>query len=158
MQNTEQMEKVTQGLMQACSEAQNITRDSMNAALQAATHMTKGCDEMCQSVTSMVQSSLAQSMTASKAMLSAKSMRDLVEMQSSLMKNGFDFMMKELSRMTEISTRTTQQAMAPVAEHMNATISKISQKQARLSALPGAFFMASLIKPRRHAGVFYCVI
>jgi phasin family protein len=127
---TEQIEKVTDSLVQACSDMNVIVRDSWNAALQSASVVTKGCEEVCESVSSLVQKSLEQSTYASRALMSAKTMRDLMDTHSSLLKNGFDSVMEELNKISQISARIAQQATEPVTNNVNATINKISKSKA----------------------------
>ena len=121
------LDKVSQTMMQACADMGAITRNSLDAALQSASVMTKGTQEFCESYNSLTQNLLAHSISTGKAVMAARSARDLMDLQSNLMKTGFDFMMAELTRMSEISTRTAHKAMAPVAENLNDTVVKISR-------------------------------
>lgn len=130
-QPNQQIEQLSQGMMQACTDMGTMTRNSLNAALQSATVLTKGADEFCDSTTSLAQNLLTHSINTTKAVMSARSFRDLMDLQTNLMRSGFDVMMAELTRMSEISTRTAQKAMEPVTENISASVMKIGrQKQA----------------------------
>ncbi len=131
MQTTnDQIDKITNNLIKACTDLNSLVHDSMNAALQSATALTKGYEELYDTVSSLVQKSLENSAQASRAMLSAKSVHDLMDTHSSLLKNGFDSLMSEINNITQLTSRIAQQAAEPVANHVNATISKISQTKA----------------------------
>ena len=117
-------------IMKVCNEMGMMTNEAMNAALESASVLTKGCNEMYQSFTTLMQNALTQSTEVGKAMMGARTMSDLMDTQSSLMKEGFEFAMNEASKFTQISARTAQQACAPVANHMQATMGKITKMKA----------------------------
>ena len=123
----ETADKVTQSLMQACADASAMTRNSLNAALQSATVLTKGAEEFCESYNSLTQNMLSHSISTGKAVMAARSMRDLMDLQATLIKTGFDFMLAELTRMSEISTRTAHKAVAPMADNLNEAVVKFSR-------------------------------
>ncbi len=127
---TEHMDKVANSLMQACNDMNKIARDTLSAALQSATVVTKGCEELCESMNTMTQNALSSGMKAGQAMMGAKTVRDLMDTHTNLMKNGFDSMMSEMSKITQISTRIAQQAAEPVANQVNAAISKATARKA----------------------------
>ncbi len=127
---TEQIDKITDNLMKACSDLNAIMRDSMNAALQSATALTKGYEEVCDSVNTIVQKSIENSAQASRALVNAKTVHDLMDTHSNLLKNGFDNILAEMNNITQLSARIAQQAAEPVTNHVNATINKISKNKA----------------------------
>lgn len=132
MQNTanDQMDKMTNSLIQACSDANNMMRDSMNMVMQSATIMTKGCTDMCDAINSMMQKSLENSAKTSQAMMSAKSIHDVVDMHSSMMKSSFDNLMTDMTNLSQLSAKVVQDATTPVTNHVNDTINKMSKTKA----------------------------
>ena len=124
--STEQIDKMTGSLVKACSDMNTMMRDTMNAALQSMTILTKGCEELGDSVSTLMQKSLENAAQTSSAIMSIKNINDLMDMQTSLMKNNFDSVLAETNKLTQISSRIAQQAAEPVTQHMNATITKLS--------------------------------
>lgn len=124
------IDKVTSSIMQACTDYSTMTTDSLDAALKSTTVIVKGCQDVCNSVNTLLQNTLSHSMKASQAVMSAKTTRDLVDAQSNLIKTSFDFVLSELSKISQISARTAQQAVEPVSNHVNSTINKISKSKA----------------------------
>ncbi len=120
----QQMENMAGNMIRMCVDMNSMARGTMEAALQSLTIMTKGCEEMCDTLSSMMQNSLEQSAKAGQAMAGAKSMREIMDMQSNLMKSGFENMMSEVSKITQISARTAQQASEPVANQVSSTMAK----------------------------------
>jgi len=122
------VDQVASTLSKACNDVTSLAHESVNVLLQSVTVIAKGYEELLQSYNSLFQNALSQSAAASRAALSARSARDFQDLQSGLAKNGFDFLVGELGKISQISARTAQQATEPVANHVNATITKISSK------------------------------
>jgi phasin family protein len=128
MQGTnDQMNKITDNLIQACSDINMAMRDSMNAVLQSASIVTKGCSDMCDSMSSIVQKSIDQSAKVSTAMMSAKSIHDVMDTQSNILKSNFDSLMSDMNNLSQISSRIAQDAATPVTNTINDTINKMSK-------------------------------
>ena len=77
--STEQMEKATQALMQACEEMSVLTRQQTDATLKAMTAAFQGYTEINQNIASLIQVSLTRAMSAGKTMMTAKSMREMMD-------------------------------------------------------------------------------
>ncbi|MEJ0062473.1 MAG: phasin family protein [Alphaproteobacteria bacterium] len=113
---SDQMEKM------AC-----IGRSNMDAMVQSCTIVAKGCEEITKNTMGWVQGVMEQSMTVSKQMLAVKTLRELVDLQSGLMRSWMDNSMAETTKMTEISTRTASQAIAPISQRVNEIVETITQ-------------------------------
>src|ERR1700730_6455005 len=105
---SKQMEKVTQGIMQACDEMNANCCKSVDALVEATAVMSKGCEEFSRNLGSLVQESLSRTMNASKTMMAAKSIKEIGELQAEFAKGFFDQWMAGAGRLSEISARTTQ--------------------------------------------------
>ncbi|NTU76353.1 MAG: phasin family protein [Alphaproteobacteria bacterium] len=128
--STEFMDKMTNGLIQANMETNAMMRETAAAALESVTALTNGYGEVCDSFSVLMQKTLEHNVKICRAMMSAKNVNDLMDTQSGLIKTGFDSVMTEMGKISQISARIAQQAAEPVANHMNATMTKISQMKA----------------------------
>lgn len=128
--NKEQMDKITSSMLQTCSDMNSVMRDTVNATLQSVTIMTKGCTDLCNSVSSLMQNSMEQSVRISQTLMSATSVNDLMDTQNSVIKSSFDNLMSEVNNISQLSTRIAQQAAEPVTKQLNETMSKISKVKA----------------------------
>jgi phasin family protein len=124
----EQMDKATQGMMQAYEEINSMAKAFGEATMQSASAMTKGIDELARSASGIMQESVARTMNASKTMMAAKNPREIMDMQAEFMKDCFDCWMAGTGKISEISARVTQEVIDPVAQHANAAISKAMVK------------------------------
>lgn len=124
--NLDQMDKMAESLIKACSDYNAMTHNAIQAGLQSATVLAKGCEEACDSMSALMQKSLENWAQANRIMANAKSIHDIMDMQANMMKGSFDGMLAEINKMTQLSSRVAQQASEPVAQHMNAAITKLS--------------------------------
>ena len=124
----EHMEKVTQGLMQACDEVDANCCKSVDTVVEATSAVSKGCEELGRNLGNLVQQSMANAISNSKTLMSARSLKVVSDLQTEFMKEFFDSWMAGAGRLSEISARVTQQAFEPVAKHANETMSKVAQK------------------------------
>lgn len=127
-QAADQLEQVTSAVAKACSDCTDVARETVKVALRSTNVLSQGYEEVLQSYNALMQNFLSQSSNAVRQSMGARSVRDLVEMQSSLFKSGFDTMMAEMNKISQISARTCQQAAEPVTDHVNSTLSKITSK------------------------------
>lgn len=126
----EQMEKMSSNLVQACADMNTLMRDTVNATLESISIMTKGCNELCNQVSDLMQKNLEQSAKISQSMMTATSVNDLVDTQNNVLKSSLDNMMSEMTNLSQLSSRIAQQAAEPVTKHVNETINKISKAKA----------------------------
>jgi phasin family protein len=124
----EHIEKATQGMMKACEDASGMARDHMDAAMKAASVVGKGMEEIVRNASNMIQESMARGAEVSKHMMSAKSMPEALNAHSEFMKDCFDTWVATTGKISEISARTAQEAISPIAEHTNNAINKFKQK------------------------------
>ena len=125
--SSEQMQKTTQGIMQACELMNGLAHESMGAAMKSLSAITKGVDETSRSTSGMLQQSFARAMTAGKSMLGAKDVNEIMNTHSEFMKDCFDTWMAGTGKITEISARVTKEAIDPVATHANSAMEKMMQ-------------------------------
>jgi phasin family protein len=123
MENSEHMEKV----MHACEEMNANCCKSVDALMEAAAAVSKGCEEFSRKLGTMMQESMACAMNKSKTMMSAKSVKEFNELQAEFTKELFDQWLAGTGRLSEISARVTHEAFTPVAKHANDAMSKMAQ-------------------------------
>jgi len=106
----------------------SFARQSWDVAMKSAAVMTKGIEETTRSTSGMMQENMARAMTASKTIMGAKSLREMMDLQAEFMKESFDHLIATTSKLSELGARIAKEAMDPVAEHANASMSKIMAK------------------------------
>ena len=127
-EGSEQMEKVASGVMEACDEMSSQYIKSVDAMVEATAAMSKGYEEFSRRLGALMQDSIARTMNASRTMLSAKTMKEMGDLQTEFAKEFFDQWMAGTGRLSEISARTTQEALSPVAKQANDAMGKATRK------------------------------
>jgi phasin family protein len=124
----DQVEKVTQNLIQACEEASTTAREHVDAAMRSASVAWEGYTEINKKVTGLIQESLARALSTGKTLAGAKSLQEAAELHADYVRESFDSWVAGTGRISEISARVTKDALDPITEHANNTIGKITQR------------------------------
>ncbi len=124
----EHMEKAKEQLAKTVEDMNAFARDSWNVALKSSSALTKGWDETTRSATSLSQEGFNRAVNASKTILSAKSLSEMVELQNEHVKETLDHILASTNKLSEISARVFKDVFEPVSQHANSTVSKIMEK------------------------------
>ena len=126
--STEQMQKATTSMMTVYEELGTLAREQFDATIKSAAALTKGWDELARSTSGMMQESVARAVSASKTILGARSLREVTDLHNEMVKDMFDNWVASTGKISEISARVTQDAVAPISEQSSKTFHKIVQK------------------------------
>ncbi len=126
--NYNNVEKATQGVMQAYEEINDVARAFGEATMQSASALSKGFEEISRSAGGIMQESMERTMSASKTIMSCKSVKEAMELQNEFVKNCFDSWMAGTGKITEISARISKEVLEPVTQQVNTTMSKAMVK------------------------------
>ena len=125
---SDQMEKISEGLKQACDDMSTNCSRSVGVFVEATAAMSKGYEEFNRKLGSLIQESLARAMNTGKFMMSVRSIEEAGKLQAECAKDLFDQWVSGTGQLTEISARTTRETFEPVAQHANDAMSKAVQK------------------------------
>lgn len=123
----EQLEKAAAQIVKGYEEYTTFSKANVDALIQAGTVLAKGFEEMGKRALAYSQSSLESGAAASKAALSVKTVRDLVDLQSSYTKSTLDTALAESAKLSELSVKVANEAFQPINARLNATIEKLSK-------------------------------
>lgn len=120
-------------MRKATDEFTCVGRENINAAIASSNTMAKGYEEIAKIWMESTQSLIESVLSTSKAVLAAKTMRDVVELQSDLLKGVFDSAVADSTKISEISARMSSKAVEPISRRMNATVEKLSSHMKKAS-------------------------
>lgn len=123
----EQAEKVGQQLFQGYDDLASFNKQNVDAIVQSSTVVAKGAEEVSKTVAAFAQSSLEQGVAAGKALMGAKTLKDIIDLQAGFAKQSFDAFMAESSKLSELSVKVTNEALAPINARVNATVEKFGK-------------------------------
>ncbi len=127
-ESMQQMEKVTQSLMHVCEEMGSIARNQMDAGVRSATACMQGATEISQNVNGLVQESMSRAVNAGRTMMTAKSLREMMDLQNEFMKEAFESWVTSSGKISEISARVTKDTIDPLAEHATTAMNKLAER------------------------------
>ena len=94
------------------------------AMIQANQILAKGFEELSKEMVSQTQLSLETAASAAKAMFSARSLKDVVELNADYTKSAFDKFVANSTRLSELGVKVTTDALAPVTARVHSAVEK----------------------------------
>ena len=123
----EQVEKLSSQLLKISAELQALNKANVEALIQSGSIATQGAEELTREVTAYAQASFDKSVTTGKALLTAKSLKEVVDLQSDYVKASFDSFVAESSRLQDLGTRIATEALTPLKDRVSVTVSTLSK-------------------------------
>ncbi|EWY39330.1 hypothetical protein N825_06390 [Skermanella stibiiresistens SB22] len=123
----QQVEKATAQFTKSVEDYTSFSKANVDAMVQAGTVLAKGFEELGKRALAYSQSSLESGAAASKAVLGVKTVRDLVDLQSSFTKAQLDSALAETAKVSELSVKVANEAFKPINARLNATMEKLSK-------------------------------
>lgn len=107
-----------------------FNKDNFDAMVKTGAIFAKGWQDMSTTVMGLAQESIEDGVAASKALLNAKTLKEIVEVQSGLAKANFDKIVTEGSRLSEVGVKLAEQAIAPINTRVTAAVEKLTKTAA----------------------------
>jgi phasin family protein len=124
-ENVEAAVKASTSLFKNYEEIVSFNKDNLEAFVRAGTIFAKGMQEATKSAFSATQETIEESVAASKAMLGAKSLKEIVDLQTGFVKTSFDKAVAEGGKISETNMKLAEEAFGPINERVTATVSKL---------------------------------
>ena len=123
----EQVEKASAQFLKGYEEIQNFSKGNVDALIASGTIVAKGAEDLGKEVAAYTQASFDKSVATSKAILTARSLKEVLELQNDYAKSSFDSFIEGTTRFQQLSIKLTSEAFAPLNARMNATVEKLSR-------------------------------
>lgn len=101
------------------------TKESVDEALKSGATFARGLQDIGKAVLGLTQASIEEGVSASKKIIAAKTMHEMVEAQTDLAKSNLDRMMAEGARLSEMTAQLYREALAPIAARVTASVDKL---------------------------------
>lgn len=98
---------------------------NIEAFVQANSILAKGVEEFSKEIVSLTQASMESAAAAAKAVLAAKTLKDMVELQADFSKTSFDKFVANSSKLSELGVKVASDAIAPVTARVNVAVEKV---------------------------------
>lgn len=118
----EGMEKV----MKTAEELMAFSQGNVEAFVKSGQIWAAGVQDLSRQVAANAQASFEQTMSNFKALTSAKSLKEAVDLQTSMARTAFEKMVAESGRLTDASVKLTEQTIAPITARVSLAVQKFS--------------------------------
>lgn len=126
----EQVDKASQTLFRCYDDAASFGKENVDACVLSGTVFAKGVESVGQELMSIAQSAVEANIAATKALLGAKSVRELVDLQTEFSRSRFESLVAESAKLTELGLSLAGDTAAPIQARLNATVEKLVKPQA----------------------------
>lgn len=106
-------------------DARIVAKSALDAVVVSSEVLQQGLQDLGGTVYELAQQSLDESIAASKQMLAAKTLREVMDVQSTLAKSQFDRLLDEAPRLGGRSVKLVEDALAPISASVNAAVDKL---------------------------------
>ena len=120
----EQVEKASAAFFKGYGEMSSLNKETVDAVVKAGDVLAKGAETVGKAYFDYAQASAEASVEATKALMGAKTVKDMVDIQSEFARTSFDNFMAESTRISELTVKLANDAFAPIQAQVNATFEK----------------------------------
>jgi phasin family protein len=124
----EQAETATRTMLKTSEEMQKLSKENFDACIQASTIVARGVQELSRAWTAYLQESLERSAAATKALMAARSLPEIVSLQSDWAKTSYDKFIAEATRLSEQAVKVTAEAMEPINTRLSVSAEKLKMQ------------------------------
>lgn len=122
--------KVKEGVEKAMKTAEELvafSQGNLEAVMKSSQIWATGVQDLSKHIAAAAQTSLAESMSAFKALTTVKSLKDAFELQSSFARSALEKSLAESGKLTDASFKLTEQALAPITARVTVAVEKFAK-------------------------------
>lgn len=123
----ENAEKAQKALYGGYDEYASLGKANYDAYVTAMNVWSKGVEAISKELYAFGQDSVETSVEASKNAMACKTVSDLLELQNDMSKKSYDKAVEELTKISEMSVKTANEAMKPIQDSLTDTFEKLSK-------------------------------
>ena len=111
--------------LSALSEANAYSKKNLEAVVASVTAATKGAETLGAQAMSYSKASLEGQVAAAKSLAGAKSIQEVVELQTAYAKTALETYMAEVGKMSETVATSVKDSLKPLNERVTAVVEKM---------------------------------
>ena len=108
----------------AMNEANSYSKKNLEAVVASATASAKGAEALGAQAVAFSKAIFDTNVTAAKSLAGAKSVQEVVELQTALAKSALETYMSEFGKMTDTVSASVKESMKPLNERVTAVVEK----------------------------------
>jgi phasin family protein len=111
--------------LSAFSEVNGYSKKNLEAVVASVTAATKGAEALGAQAMSFSKSSFEGQVAAAKSLATAKSLQEVVELQTTFAKSALESYMSEVGKMSDTVASSVKDSLKPLNERVTAVVEKI---------------------------------
>lgn len=123
----ENAEKAQKAIYGGYDEYAMLGKANYDAYVTAMNVWSKGFETIGKELYAFGQESVETSVEVGKSAMSCKTVSDLLELQNDVTKKSYDKTLEELTKISELSVKTANEAMKPIQDSLTGTFEKLSK-------------------------------
>ena len=109
-------------MFKTAEEYMTFSQGNLDAFMKSSQIIASGFQDMAKHVAANTQSSMGDVASMFRAMTQLRSVKDAIELQSSLARNTLDKVMSQSGQAAEASYKLAEQAIAPISERLTLAV------------------------------------
>jgi|GEM_PF-595086 phasin family protein len=123
----EQAQKTATDMSKAAEEAAAFSRGNVEAFTKAAQVYFTGVQDLGRQVVATMQGMSDHALEGVKAMTSAKSLKDVADLQASLARTAFEKSMADATKLQEAAMKVAEESFAPISARVTVAVEKLAR-------------------------------
>lgn len=123
----DQFEKATQAATRGFDDFVALARGNVDAVFASAAVVAQGAEQLSRAWFALQHGAAEQAAEATRSLFAAKTVREIVDLQSTYTKTAFDGFVAESSKLSELGLKVTNDAVAPIAARVNVAVEKLAK-------------------------------
>ena len=123
----EQVENASNAMFRGYDDIASLNKQGVEAAMKAGNIWAQGYEKLGKAYFGYAQESAERGAEAAKAMMKAKTVQDVVDVQTDYAKQGFDYFVAEGTKMSEMSATVATEAMEPLQKQFDSAVSTLAK-------------------------------
>ncbi|MGE4220963.1 MAG: phasin family protein [Alphaproteobacteria bacterium] len=121
----QQFEKAIPAMMKGYDEFTALNQATLDAFMKASNVLVKGYEDIGKEYFKFAQASAEASAEAAKSMMSAKTLKEVVDLQSGYARSSFDTLVAEGTKLNEMTVKVANEAIQPIQTQFNKTMERV---------------------------------
>lgn len=123
----EQVEKAGETVAKSYGDITTFQKDGMDALVKAGEIWAKGAEQLSRAYLALAQEAAEANSEAAKAIFSAKSLKEVVDLQNELFRKNFDRSLAETTKFSEMSVKVATDSFQPLQKQFEAAFEKVGK-------------------------------
>lgn len=121
----EQVENASNAMFRGYGDVAELNKQGVEALMTAGNIWAKGYEDLGKAYFSFAQESAERGAEVAKAMMKAKTLQDVIDVQTDFAKQRFDHAVAEGTKMSELSVKVATETMQPLQKQFDSAVSTI---------------------------------